>query len=724
MLSGLASATTRYVAQSAGTFSGGTACNGQTAITPATFNALTPAPDDITWICGTLSFTSATTGISVNGSGTSGHPIVINFDTGGIIQAGNWGSGGAALRLDNQNWITVDGKGAGNAAAGTFTPVGIIQATLSGTTGGACIGGACTDDNGGTGISGQTTTNIVIKNLLIRDMYLRTSTSDYNSGTGKPDWASFFGIHASPSSNLTINNNYITETGQNLAPNGNSIIISNNYLDQSNHEVDMGAGTTSWSGLYIFNNHFSSMNHWDSSDPSLPYHHDGIHIQPGSPGFYSNVFIYNNTFDGDIGSVSVTGWIYAEQTCCTGGTIWVFNNTATATPGRSAPAIFGIYGASTENIANNTIFQAFYTGGGISLDAGLNSSVTINLHQNNILWGQSYDAKVQTGTIVNGPAALNFNTYVDGSANGNADNFTYPGNDTQSLTTWRSTALPGASTHDASSQLVAPSAIKLNTDGSLQSGSPAIGAGTNLFSTCNGQPNPGLGALCNDKNGNPRPSSGPWDPGPFNFSSAGGTVANPTCSPTAGTYTTTQTVSCSTTTPGAAQCYRLDGINPTSSPAGTCGAGSTTYSGPLSISANTTVLIIGTLSGDTDSSVVSLAYIIAPILATPTFSPNGGSFFLPQTETITCPAGSTGGYTTDGSTPLSNGSGTITHGTQYTVPFSVSTNLTLKAICTQSGHTDSAVGSAVFTFSSTPPSPAPLSIQMVKLQIDHPWSYQ
>src|ERR1019366_3967275 len=35
-----------------------------------------------------------------------------------------------------------------------------------------------------------------------------------------------------------------------------------------------------------------------------------------------------------------------------------------------------------------------------------------------------------------------------------------------------------------------------------QSGSAAIGIGTNLYSVCNGQPNPGLGALCNDAAGN------------------------------------------------------------------------------------------------------------------------------------------------------------------------------------------------------------------------------
>jgi hypothetical protein len=54
--------------------------------------------------------------------------------------------------------------------------------------------------------------------------------------------------------------------------------------------------------------------------------------------------------------------------------------------------------------------------------------------------------------------------------------------------------------------------------GTLQSGSPAIGAGANLYNLCNGQPNPGLGALCFDANGKARPSSGAWDAGAFSVS--------------------------------------------------------------------------------------------------------------------------------------------------------------------------------------------------------------
>lgn len=65
------------------------------------------------------------------------------------------------------------------------------------------------------------------------------------------------------------------------------------------------------------------------------------------------------------------------------------------------------------------------------------------------------------------------------------------------------------------------SSLSLNSNGSPQSNSPVIGVGTNLYSVCNGQAIPGLGALCSDINGNARPSSGAWDMGAFNYASSG-----------------------------------------------------------------------------------------------------------------------------------------------------------------------------------------------------------
>ena len=82
--------------------------------------------------------------------------------------------------------------------------------------------------------------------------------------------------------------------------------------------------------------------------------------------------------------------------------------------------------------------------------------------------------------------------------------------------------------------------------------------------------------------------------------------------------------------------------------------------------------------------------------ATPTFSPNGGSFGPAQTVTITSSTGGTIYYTTDGSTPT-EASSSIASGATV----SISSSSTLKAVASVANKLDSAVGSAVFTINGT-----------------------
>ena len=89
------------------------------------------------------------------------------------------------------------------------------------------------------------------------------------------------------------------------------------------------------------------------------------------------------------------------------------------------------------------------------------------------------------------------------------------------------------------------------------------------------------------------------------------TVANPTFSPGAGTYTGTQSVTISTITSGATVCYTTNGATPTDNGAGTCTGSTLTYSTPVAVAASETLKAIGTKSGDTDSGVASAAYVIA-----------------------------------------------------------------------------------------------------------------
>jgi hypothetical protein len=97
----------------------------------------------------------------------------------------------------------------------------------------------------------------------------------------------------------------------------------------------------------------------------------------------------------------------------------------------------------------------------------------------------------------------------------------------------------------------------------------------------------------------------------FKQHAASSTAATPTFSPVAGTYSSTQTVTISSTTSLAVLCYTTDGTTPTET-ANLCSGGTTaTYSTPITVSTTQTVKAIATLAGYTDSSVGSALYTIS-----------------------------------------------------------------------------------------------------------------
>jgi len=169
----------------------------------------------------------------------------------------------------------------------------------------------------------------------------------------------------------------------------------------------------------------------------------------------------------------------------------------------------------------------------------------------------------------------------------------------------------------------------------------------------------------------------------------GGTVATPTFSPVAGTYTSAQTVTISDSTSGATLHYTTNGTTPTAS--------STTYTAPISVSTTETVKALGVKSGWTNSAVGSAVYTLK--VATPTFSPVAGTYGSAQSVAIsTTTSGATLHYTTDGTTPTASS-------TTYTTPIAVSVSETVKAIGIETGYTNSAVGSAAYVISTTVATP-------------------
>ncbi|WP_238323112.1 beta-1,3-glucanase family protein [Gorillibacterium massiliense] len=95
-----------------------------------------------------------------------------------------------------------------------------------------------------------------------------------------------------------------------------------------------------------------------------------------------------------------------------------------------------------------------------------------------------------------------------------------------------------------------------------------------------------------------------WNLNWFSLTSAAPSqqVATPTFTPAGGTYVSAQSVTITSATSGAAIKYTTDGSTPTSA--------SSTYIGPISVTATTTIKAIATKSGFTDSAVATAAYVI------------------------------------------------------------------------------------------------------------------
>jgi len=165
------------------------------------------------------------------------------------------------------------------------------------------------------------------------------------------------------------------------------------------------------------------------------------------------------------------------------------------------------------------------------------------------------------------------------------------------------------------------------------------------------------------------------------------TVATPTFSPEGGTYATAQSVTISCATSGATIRYTTDGSNP-SEVAGTI------YTSEIIINKTTTLKAIAYKTDWATSSVATATYTFQ--VATPTFSPGGGTYKTQQSVTISCAtSGATIRYTTDGSNPSK------TAGTIYTSEIIISKTTTLKAIAYKTDCATSSVATATYTITYT-----------------------
>src|SRR5262249_9074967 len=109
-------------------------------------------PGTTVHLCGTITGPANSTGLSFQGSGTSGNPITLVFEKDAVMQAPYWassvgGSAAGAITLDSgRSWIVVDGG-----------QNGVIRNTANGS--------SWPNRAASTGISGFNCSNCTIRNL-------------------------------------------------------------------------------------------------------------------------------------------------------------------------------------------------------------------------------------------------------------------------------------------------------------------------------------------------------------------------------------------------------------------------------------------------------------------------------------------------------------------------------------------------------------------------------
>jgi len=455
-------------------------------------------------MCGTFTGGAGSTMLSVSG-GSAGSTKTILFEAGAGFTAPVWGSGsgafpaGGAINITG-SYVTIDG--------GTN---GYINATLSGAAGTNCPGGKCAYDRSSAGIVvSASATNVEIKNLKIQNIYLCNGASACNT-----NWytANILVGTSAHNSNLSIHDNDLSGAGTQIfveysGGDLSNIDIYNNTLAGGYWGVAVGSGSSgnSTSNVNIHGNTISGCTDWsneyNNGGAGNGYHCDGIIVYSTAT---ANLFnIYNNY-------ISESGPVTANVFCTygsssPGATCNIFNNilrinNPTCSGVGGGRAIWAHGGSGSHQIINNTMVGVNSSCYLVELE----SPTTVSRFVNNILATENFGVEnQQTGNL----SSVDYNLYNMTSAVWNYGGY-------KSFAQWQAL---GFDVHGVSGS------PNLDSNYKLQSGSAAIGAGTDLTSLCSSN----LSQLCIDRAGVARPSTGSWDIGAYQFSSQSATVAPPT----------------------------------------------------------------------------------------------------------------------------------------------------------------------------------------------------
>lgn len=382
----------------------GTSCANSYAYNDGTNGWNTPAKwtgDNFLHVCptgGTITLSAGATAMTSGGSGTSGHPITIKFESGAKIAAPYWPTDGG-IKI-NHNFIVIDGgTPCGPATACSASDgTGIFEATANGTS----LANQVDSEGIHLGEAGSVH-DVEIKNIVVRNMCVRESTSTNGTCTGSAvrtiSGGNNIAVHDVSFHDINIG------VFQDYTSSSTGFRVYNAYIYKRNEvvriAVDDGATV---SDCQVHDVKMGDSVQWDDLSAANEFHHDGVHLfETGTTGVIQGCLIYNNEVMGDLGQRVTSGLWFDEST---GSGHLLFNNYIHPTSGIALDGlIFAASRSTNTGIYNNTVICAS-GGNAIALQASTGASL-----KNNIISGSCNDAIFFEDSGSTAGVVIDYNSY-------------------------------------------------------------------------------------------------------------------------------------------------------------------------------------------------------------------------------------------------------------------------------------------------------------------------
>lgn len=449
-------------------------------------------PGDTVSIGGTI-----TTPLVQQNSGTAGNYITILFESGAKMSAPYWSLDGAYQGSTN-DWTIIDGGNTGRVGTrATVNPTNDFQINIECTANGEALA----NQQATRGIVfANGAHDVIVRNFRTHNLYVKVP---YSSDTQEHGGA----ISLKGAGNLMVSNCVVRMGIDGViisaeAADVTGVVIADCDIKLVSNGIKPGCanGTSSLLDAQVLRNVIDGLGMWsDAANGAGHHHNDGIQLILGSPGSKARrTVIAYNKLGPDFGTNGhTTSAIFCEDDS---EETYVYNNLVLCDPGHwtSNPLIQAgqttgwTGGEGPGLIANNTIIGYGGIGSGIAAE---HHSVS-----NNVIYA--------VATIFNRPAGTtgtqDYNVIY--SVSGDTDGQYYNRTVTYSRFNGSTPNWQVTEGLDANSIISNP---LVNSDGTLQAGSPAINFGVNLSAV-----------FTDDFYGTNRPSSGAWNAGAFQGTNA------------------------------------------------------------------------------------------------------------------------------------------------------------------------------------------------------------